>query len=137
MSRSRKKTAVWKDANNKYQKRLAALDKAQESLRGDGNAGPSDGLSHVQTAPMVGGYVKIGEIHGAVGKAFGVYDRPGIGFIPEPKATPSPTIDDFVLALIQGGFALSQPGYDYGESFKALFSLAESLKAESDRRRGI
>lgn len=48
-----------------------------------------------------------------------------------------PTLDDFALTLIQGGFSITEPGYDNGESIKALFSRAAAIKAESDRRRGI
>ena len=59
----------------------------------------------------------------------------GVTTAPKTLADRIPTLDDFALALIQGGFGITEPGYDYGESFKALFSLAESLKAESDRRR--
>jgi hypothetical protein len=45
----------------------------------------------------------------------------------------TPTLDDFALALIQGGY------FDRGETgdVQTLFLEAAELKAESDRRRGI
>ena len=50
-----------------------------------------------------------------------------------------PTLDDFALALIQGGYAngavlVDKDGWTYP---KGLYDLAAELKAESDRRRGI
>lgn len=100
---------------------LAALDKAQESLRGDGNAGPSDGLSHVQTAPH-DGLTHEERVRALYGEAF-------------RRTNPSPSLDDFALALIQGG--------SYSMAFSSelaaeiIYERAATLKAESDRRRGI
>lgn len=52
---------------------------------------------------------------------------------PRAKGATGPTLDDFALALIQGGY------FDRGETgdVQALFLEAAELKAESDRRRGI
>lgn len=106
---------------------LAEMEKAAEDIKaGD------------PVAQTLSGYVKVGEIHGAVGKAFDVYEKPCIETVSAESINPDriPTLDDFALALIQGGFSISDPGYDNGESIKALFSRAAALKAESDRRRG-
>ena len=99
---------------------LAALDKAQESLRGDGNAGPRDGLSHVQTAPH-DGLTHEERVRALYGEAF-------------RRTTPSPTLDDFALALIQGGYFNMTMGEDAAVS--NLISRAGKIKDALDARRG-
>lgn len=84
---------------------------------------PQDGLSHVQTAPddplekmlakWRGGAIPAGD------PSFRFTDR-------------IPTIDDFALALIQGGYYCPN---DEKNPEASLYHFAERLKAESDRRR--
>lgn len=121
---------------------LVEIEKAQENPRGDGNAGPRDGLSHVQTAAediksgdcvaeTPEGYVRIPT---ATGHVFQSVSRVGVPDV-IPAGDPSfvfadriPTLDDFALALIKGGFM---------GSGAELYNRATVYKAESDRRRGI
>ena len=55
---------------------------------------------------------------------------------PRAKGATGPTVDDFALALIQGGYYVYLAQTGQGEfREETLFSSAAMLKAESDRRR--
>ena len=89
---------------------------------------PQDGLTHEERAKELTGSTN-------------AYSKPrlyiGKDGKPEYIMPIGPTLDDFALALIQGGFYqdLEADEETHAMPAECLFNAAASLKAESDRRR--